>query len=376
MKILQISNYYYPHVGGIEQVARDISNSVVEDEIKVFCFNHKKENLVDNVDGVEVIKAGSFKKIASQSLSFSYGKLLRKAFADFKPDVVIFHYPNPFGAYHLLRVLKDYPDCKLILYWHLDILKQKFLKKFFNGQNKKLLKRAVKIVATSPNYVTGSKNLSEYSQKCTVIPCCVNKERISADEYSYNRSKVIRESSVGKTICFACGRHVPYKGMEYLIRASKLLPDDFMIYIAGHGPLTEKLKKLAAGDNKIIFVGKISDEELKAYFIASDIFCFPSITKNEAFGIALAEAMSFGKPAVTFTIPQSGVNYVSVGGITGIEAPNRDYVAYAEGIKTLAEDAELRAKYGEAAKQRVEELFTEETFKEHIRELIEGIKND
>ena len=30
--------------------------------------------------------------------------------------------------------------------------------------------------------------------------------------------------------------------------------------------LTEKLKKLAGDDSKVIFVGKISDEELKAYF--------------------------------------------------------------------------------------------------------------
>ena len=67
MKILQISNYYYPHIGGIEQVARDISNSVVDDQIKVFCFNHKKENAVDTVDGIEIIKAGTFKKIASQN---------------------------------------------------------------------------------------------------------------------------------------------------------------------------------------------------------------------------------------------------------------------------------------------------------------------
>ena len=45
------------------------------------------------------------------------------------------------------------------------------------------------------------------------------------------------------------------------------------------------------------------------------IFCFPSITRNEAFGIALAEAMYCGKPAVTFTIEGSGVNFVSLDGV-------------------------------------------------------------
>ncbi|UKI50236.1 MAG: glycosyltransferase [Clostridium sp.] len=63
--------------------------------------------------------------------------------------------------------------------------------------------------------------------------------------------------------------------------------------IGGHGPLTDELIKEAKDDKKIIFLGKISDDDLKVYLNACDIFCFPSITKNEAFGIGLAEAMYF-----------------------------------------------------------------------------------
>ena len=63
--------------------------------------------------------------------------------------------------------------------------------------------------------------------------------------------------------------------------------------------------------------------------MACDVFCFPSVTKNEAFGIALAEGMYFGKPAVTFTIPGSGVNYVNLDGVTGIECKNADCKDYA-----------------------------------------------
>ena len=109
MKILQISNYYAPHIGGIEQVAKDVTEAIEGHEQKVFCFNHEKRNSVDIVDGVEVIRAGCFAKVASQSLSFSYGKLLKKAFKSFQPDVVIFHYPNPFAAHYLLKCLKKYP---------------------------------------------------------------------------------------------------------------------------------------------------------------------------------------------------------------------------------------------------------------------------
>lgn len=374
MKILQISNYFYPHIGGIEQVARDCVNSFgAEVEQKVFCFQHEKGDAVDRVDGVEVIRAGCFAKVASQSMSFSYGKLLKKTFREFQPDVVIFHYPNPFAAHYLKKQLKRNPRCKLILWWHLDITKQKILGKLFVGQTKWLLKRAQKVVATSPNYISGSAFLQSVKEKCTVIPCCVNDARMEVSETDCRRAGELREQAGGKFICFAMGRHVPYKGLEYLVRASRLLDDRFFVWIAGKGPLTESLQKLAEGDDKVRFLGKISNEEVKTRLLACDIFCFPSITKNEAFGIALAEAMAYGKPAVTFTIEGSGVNYVSLDGVTGIEVENRNVAAYAEAIRMLAADPELRRAYGQNAERRVHELFTNAKFKENVTDLIETL---
>lgn len=376
MKILQISNYYEPHIGGIEQVAKDIANVFEKMENvshKVFCFNHEKENRIDNVNGVQVVRAGSFIKVASQSLSFSYGKILRKTLKEFVPDVIIFHYPNPFGAMHLLKYLKKHPNVKLVLYWHLDITKQKILGKLFNMQNKKLLARACKVVATSPNYKNESQYLQTVSQKCEVIPNCVAPERLILDSSVNEYVCKIKENNKNKTICFALGRHVPYKGLEYLVKASKYLDESFAIYIAGSGPLTDELKKLAADDKKVNFLGRISDAELKAYLSSCDIFCFPSITKNEAFGIALAEAMAYSKPSVTFTIPCSGVNYVSIDKETGIEVENGNVVAYANAIKQLAKDESLRQLYGAKAKQRYLDNFTTEQFVQNIKELINSL---
>ena len=234
MKILQVSKYYFPFVGGVEQVARDCSNSLKEtNEVKVICFNHEKGDKIDTVDNVEVVRAGCFTKIASQSLSFSYYKNLKKVFKSFVPDLVIFHYPNPFAAHCLLKILKKYPNCKLIIYWHLDIVKQRFLGKLFNGQTKRLIKRAVKIFATSPNYIEDSKYLNVNKEKCAVLSCCVNEERLRVNETDVKLSKSIKDRYKGKTICFAVGRHVLYKGIEYLIKASKCLDDNFVVFIGG-----------------------------------------------------------------------------------------------------------------------------------------------
>ena len=116
---------------------------------------------------------------------------------------------------------------------------------------------------------------------------------------------------------------------------------------------------------------KLSEDDLKAYLYATDLFCFPSITKNEAFGIALCEAMAFEKPCVTFTIKGSGVNFVSVDKLTGIEVENKNSNAFAKAIIKLYKNKNLLKEYGKAAKNRVDELFTYDKFKKNIQSLLE-----
>lgn len=380
LKVLHISKYYYPFSGGTEQIARDAVvalKDVPGCEQLVFAFDHgtpkESKDSRDVVDGIDVIRCRCFAKISSQSISMSYGRRLREVIDEFKPDVVILHYPNPFGTKYLLKLLKNKPEVKLVTYWHLDIVKQKILKMFFNGQNRRLIERSSKLIATSPNYVEGSPWLSSAPDKCVVVPNCINENRLVINDEVIKRAEELKEEHKGKTVCLAVGRHVEYKGFKYLIDASKNLSDDFIIGITGKGPLTDELKAQAAGDNKVNFLGLISDVDLRAWLMTCDIFCFPSITKNEAFGLALAEGMYFGHPAVTFTIEGSGVNYVNLDGVTGIECPNADSKAFAEALKKLSADEALRTTYGEAAKQRVIDNFTYATFKKNIQDLVTGL---
>ena len=264
-KVLQISNYIYPKIGGIEQVARDIIDVLKNEQIeqKVICFNADvgdgeyickgKETVCDIVDGVEVIRCGSFANVASQTLSAAFPRELKKILRQFDPDIVIFHYPNPYQSTFLLPRLKE--STKLIVFWHLDITKQKTLGKLFHRQNLALLERADKVAATSPNYIDGSPYLSHFREKVSVVPCCVQAEKFELTPQLTDKVARIRESCKGKTICFTVGRHVPYKGLTYLIKASKYLDDSFQIFIGGQGPLTESLKEEAGADRKITFLG-------------------------------------------------------------------------------------------------------------------------
>ena len=100
-RVLQVSKYYYPFLGGTEQVARDIANSIKKIdnvEQKIICFNEdatdgeisckKSETVHDFVDGVEVIRCGYQIKVSSQALSVSYYKELKQVMNSFKPDII------------------------------------------------------------------------------------------------------------------------------------------------------------------------------------------------------------------------------------------------------------------------------------------------
>ena len=371
-RVLHISKYYFPFRGGTEKVARDCVLALKDGcEQRVVCFNHRPGTRVDTVDGVEVTRVGCFAKVASQSLSLSYGRRLRALLQDFRPDVVIFHYPNPFVARYLLKYLPA--TSKLVVYWHLDIVRQRLLGRLFHGQNLRLARRAALLIATSRSYAQASPYLRAEAGKCAVVPNSIDVDALRVDGNVRRAAQRIAAENAGRVLCFAVGRHVAYKGYDRLIQASQYLDDRFRIVIAGEGKLTPSLVRQAAGDDRIRFAGRVDDETLKAYMAAMDIFCFPSVTRNEAFGVALAEAMYFGKPAVTFTIPGSGVNEVCLDGEDGIEAPNGDARAYAAALRRLADDPQLRARLGRNGRRRVEENFLYAQFERRVRALVDGL---
>ncbi|MDR0427350.1 MAG: glycosyltransferase [Dysgonamonadaceae bacterium] len=364
-KILHIPNYYPPHIGGIEEVCCNIISATKDHfQHRVICFHDKKETQVDSYENVEVIRCGVIRKLFSQSISLSFLSELKKVIKEFHPDIIHFHTPNPLSSVYLLLALPE--RTKLILHWHSDIIEQEILYRFYSPIEQKLLKRADKIFTTSPTYFAGSKALIPFQEKIHTIPNTVNTLKLDKKGGDDKNILQIKELYNNKKIIFTFGRHVTYKGLEYLIKAAPLISNRAVIVIAGNGPLSGELKQMASAMPSIHFIGRVSDDELRYYLHASDIFAFPSITRNEAFGVALAEAMYCRLPAVTFTVLDSGVNWVSPNGETGIESPNKDIKALAEAIKTLIEDDFLRQRLGENAEQRVLKYFVNDAIKEDL----------
>lgn len=355
-KILHISKYYYPYYGGIEDVAQTIVRELKPFHTqKIICFNDRNITETDIVEDVEVYRVATVGTFFSQPIPKGYHTALKRLIKEFKPDYIHLHIPNPVVTLFLLNM--DLSGSKLYIHWHADISGQKLLYSLYKDYEKKLLLRADKIIATSQIYLEYSEPLRNFLYKSVIVPNTINEQKFPDKADDADKIEQIRKLYGKKKILFFVGRHVPYKGIEYLIECEKLVDDDCVFVVAGKGPLTKRLKTQAAHSDRIKFIGKISDEELRLYLKASYLFLFPSINRSEAFGVALAEALYCGLPAVSFYIEGSGVTWVNKNNYSGVVVKNFDKQAFARTINELLKKEDLRAELSRNAKSWVSENF-------------------
>ena len=129
-------------------------------------------------------------------------------------------------------------------------------------------------------------------------------ERYLGGEYEvlFNGIEIDRFASApphpkdGPTVLFL-GRHEPRKGLSVLLDAAKLLPPEVQVWIAGHGPETKRLAARARDDERVVWLGAISESEKLSRLRSADALCVPSLG-GESFGLVLLEGMAAGTPVV------------------------------------------------------------------------------
>lgn len=354
-KILHISKYYYPYYGGIEDVAYTIVNELKPYfEQRIICFNHEKETIY-TVNDVDILRIGTCLTLASQPIAFSYRSKLQQMIDSYKPDYIHIHLPNPLIATYLLTTKLH--GAKIISHWHADILGLQYFYRFYKPLEKKLLEKSYKIITTSELYLRHSTPLKKYSDKISILPNTVNEAKLDISESEESEIAKIKEKFNHKKIVFFVGRHVPYKGINYLIEAEKRIKEDCVIVIAGTGDQTTRLKEAAGENSRINFTGRIPNDELKYYLHASDVFAFPSCNRSEAFGVALAEALYCGLPAVSFNIEGSGTLWVNKHNYTGLVVENRNVAEFADAISKILRSDKLRSDMSKNAQEWIRSNF-------------------
>jgi phosphatidyl-myo-inositol alpha-mannosyltransferase len=103
------------------------------------------------------------------------------------------------------------------------------------------------------------------------------------------------------TILFL-GRHEPRKGLAVLIEALEYLPADVHLWVASEGPETPRLRQATLGNDRIEWLGMISEQEKVRRIRGASVLCVPSV-HGESFGVILLEGMAAGTPVVATDLP-------------------------------------------------------------------------
>ena len=350
MRVLQISKFYPPVMGGIESVAWELTEGLNRAGVMtdVLCSHQRPYTVHEQAaTGYAVTRAASWGMLLSTSMAPAMVRLLRRAGRDY--DLLHLHMPDPMAALALWAARLDLP---VVVHWHSDVIRQRMALKFYEPLQRWLLQHARAIVATSPTYAAWSQPLQAWRPKIAVIPIGMSDNHSAACSI---QAAAIRQRYRGRQIVFSLGRMAYYKGFDILIDAAAALPESSAVLIGGDGELLDHYRSLVARRGlagKVHLLGHINDDELPSYFEACDIFCMPSTVRAEAYGVAMVEAMVMGRPIVATDIAGSGVPWVNVDGQTGYNVPVRDAAALAQALSGLLDNPGLRAALGAAARQR------------------------
>jgi glycosyltransferase involved in cell wall biosynthesis len=160
----------------------------------------------------------------------------------------------------------------------------------------------------------------------------------------------------GAFVVSCVANYRPRKGIEVLVDAMEALPRGLPIHLllVGQMEASRLVRKIAASPvaGQIHRTGHRADAP--ALTAASHVFVLPSI-KREGLARSLIEAMAYAvAPIVTAC---GGSPELVVNGVSGLVVPVRDSRALASAIMQLYADADLRARLGKAARERIRTDF-------------------
>jgi rhamnosyl/mannosyltransferase len=330
-------------------------------EVDVLVSSGERKGNEEEDEGMRVRRIGTLFTFASAPVNPGLARRIRAS----KADLVHLHLPNPTAV---LAYLASGHRGPLVVTYHSDVVRQRYLRKVFEPVLRRLLDRCDAVIVSSPNLIESSPVLREYADRCHIIPFGIPLERFASPDPEVVHA--IRER-YGRDLIVSVGRLIYYKGFEFLVRSMASAPGHLLII--GTGPLGPELRELARTlgvEERVTFLGEVPD--VIPYYHAADIFVLPSIARSEAFGIVQIEAMAAGTPVINTRL-NSGVPFVSLDGVSGLTVTPEDSGALAGAIRRLLEDPVLRSRFAAAAHERAHRNFSVQAMVQRTLELYSGL---
>ena len=347
MRVLQVYKAALPHsMGGVERVIDGIAGGLVSagHQATVLAIGPREE-VVTQPPGYRVHTVSPDFELASCPVALAALPLLRRLAAD--AEIVHYHAPWPWAdAMHLLGAALDRPT---VVSYQSDVVRQRVLGAAYRPLMHAFLRRADRIIASSPDYVASSPVLARYRERTRVVPIGIAEG--PAAETLAERAEAWR-ARVGGPFFLFLGVLRYYKGLPWLLEA--LAGTGMRLVIAGDGPLRTELEARARALGvleQVLFAGHIDDADKWALIDACRALVLPSHLRSEAYGVALVEGAARGRPLISCAMG-TGTSFINRDGETGHTVPPADARALRRALERLwSNDAEA-ARMGAAARRR------------------------
>lgn len=297
MKIAMLGHKRIPsREGGIEIVVEELSTRMVKGGHSVTCYNRLGHHVsgkdfdgdaLKEYEGVKLKSVFTIDRKGLAAMTSSFFGAICAAIG--KYDVVHFHAEGPCAMLWLPKLFGK--RCIATIHG-LDWQRSKwggFASKYIKFGEAVAAKYADEVIVLSEGVQKYFKDV--YGRKTVLIPNGVDRPVRRDARWIKREFKLDQDGYI-----LFLGRLVPEKGLTYLIEAFKQVKTEKKLVIAGGSSDTDgfmrELKKLSAGDERIIFTGFVQGKVLEELYSNASIYVLPS--DLEGMPLSLLEAMSYG----------------------------------------------------------------------------------
>lgn len=383
-RIVFLSDFYFPFIGGAEEVCRMEAEELCKRGYEVFVVTSSMlgSREREDIHGVEVLRVRlrdvSLKHEASSKLArLTIGLLnsmlknnplnaqaVKRVVESLGPDAI--HVHNIGGRIPLLTLrtlrqlrvpvvmtLHDYrlicPKGTLFCYANIPCRVPKFGCDIFVKLQRTLLKNCVTKFISPSKFLADTFKEKLGETNVVVVPNPL--QRIEAKPKEFPEPFQV----------LYVGRLVWYKGIYVLLEAfKKLKRENARLIIAGSGPELETVKRFSKTDDRIIPLGFVSEEEKRKLLIDASLVAVPSLWP-EPFPMVILESFGSGTPVVASKV--GGIPEIVRDGVNGMLFEPGDSEKLSTILTELSENEENLRRLSEEAAESARQYYIEKHIK-------------